>query len=72
MVTIDDAEVAAAMTELQTVGLAIGESGAAPLAALRALRGDSRASELREAVTVDETTRVLPIATEGRTSGVLR
>jgi diaminopropionate ammonia-lyase len=68
MVTVDDAEVAAAMAELQTIGLTIGESGAAPLAALRALTGEPGARELREAVGIDESTRALLIATEGKTS----
>ena len=68
-VTVDDAEVAAAVAELAAAGLAIGESGAAPLAALRALVNDPGASELREAVGIDGSTRVLLIATEGRTSG---
>lgn len=53
-VTVTDAEAAVAMDELTAAGLAIGESGAAPLAALRKLE-------------VDSATRVLLIATEGRT-----
>ena len=65
-VTVDDAEVADAMRELATAGLAIGESGAAPLAALRALMTDPAAAELRDAA-LDAGTRVLLIATEGRT-----
>src|SRR5690606_29718401 len=36
-VTVDEDEVQAAMRELAAAGMAIGESGAAPLAALRAL-----------------------------------
>ena len=57
-VTVDDAEAVSAQAELGRHGLLIGESGAAPLAALRQLAG----SELLE-----PQTRVLLIATEGRT-----
>ncbi len=53
-VTVNDDEVAAAMAQLADAGLTIGESGAAPLAALRRL---------------GETARVLLIATEGATAG---
>ncbi len=56
-VTVDDAQAAAAMRELAVAGLTIGESGAAPLAALRAGAGLGPAS------------RVLLIATEGATAG---
>jgi len=65
---VDDAEVAAAMRELAACGLEIGESGAAPLAALRALVGDPAAADLRDAVGLGADTRVLLIATEGRTA----
>jgi diaminopropionate ammonia-lyase len=54
MVTVDDAEVAAARAELAAFGLAIGESGAAPWAALRH---------------IDDIGRPLLIATEGPTGG---
>jgi diaminopropionate ammonia-lyase len=57
-VTVDDAQVEAAVAELAAAGLAIGESGAAPLAALRVL--------VREAPALAGE-RVLLIATEGRT-----
>lgn len=40
--TVSDAEVASAMRELAAAGLAIGDSGAAPLAALHALRAAPR------------------------------
>jgi diaminopropionate ammonia-lyase len=63
-VTVSDAEAAAAMRELAAAGLAIGDCGAAPLAALHALRSDPRCAALRELVTLD---RVLLIATEGPT-----
>jgi diaminopropionate ammonia-lyase len=55
-VTVDDAQAAAAVRELAAAGLAIGESGAAPLAALRVLG-------------LDPGGRVLLIATEGPTGG---
>jgi diaminopropionate ammonia-lyase len=54
-VTVTDGEVAAAMRELADAGLAIGESGAAPLAALQQL--DLAAGS-----------RVLLVATEGLTA----
>jgi diaminopropionate ammonia-lyase len=63
-VVVSDAETAAAMRELATAGLAIGDSGAAPLAALHALRSDPSAAALLDAVELD---RVLLIATEGPT-----
>jgi diaminopropionate ammonia-lyase len=66
-VTVDDAEADAAVAELAGAGLAIGESGAAPLAALRALVREPGCAGLREAVGLGTDTRVLLIATEGRT-----
>jgi diaminopropionate ammonia-lyase len=66
-VTVSDAETAAAMRELAAAGLAIGDSGAAPLAALRALRSDPACAPLRDAIALD---RVLLIATEGPTDPV--
>jgi diaminopropionate ammonia-lyase len=57
-VTVSDAEALAAQAELERHGMLIGESGAAPLAALWQLAG----SELLESES-----RVLLIATEGRT-----
>ena len=60
-VTVSDAQTRAAMRELAARGLAIGDSGAATLAALHKLREDA---ELRAAVRLD---RVLLIATEGPT-----
>jgi diaminopropionate ammonia-lyase len=57
-VTVDDDEAVRARDELERHGLLIGESGAAPLAALRQLAG----SEL-----LGPQTRILLIATEGRT-----
>jgi diaminopropionate ammonia-lyase len=66
-VTVSDAQTRAAMRELAARGLAIGDSGAAPLAALHALRADPACAGLREAVKLD---RVLLIATEGPTDPV--
>ncbi len=59
-VTVTDDQVRAAMDDLDRSGLTIGESGAAPLAALRVLAGQ-RSSLITAA------SRVLLIATEGRT-----
>jgi diaminopropionate ammonia-lyase len=55
-VVVTDDETRAAMAELEAQGLAIGESGAAPLAALRVLAAD-----------LSDASRVLLVATEGRT-----
>jgi diaminopropionate ammonia-lyase len=66
-VTISDAEVAAAVDELAATGFAIGESGAAPLAALRALVADEACAALRGVVGLHEASRVLLVATEGPT-----
>jgi diaminopropionate ammonia-lyase len=67
-VTVTDAEARSAMRELADAGLAIGESGAAPLAALRILATAPEASGLRRAIDLNASTRVLLIATEGRTA----
>jgi diaminopropionate ammonia-lyase len=69
-ITVDDGEVGDAMRELATAGLAIGDSGAAPLAALRALMTGPECTALREAVGVGAHSRVLLIATEGPTDPV--
>ena len=66
-VTVTDSEVAAAVAELAAVGLAIGESGAAPLAALRALATDDECAALRTVVGLGAESRVLLVATEGPT-----
>jgi diaminopropionate ammonia-lyase len=66
-VTVGDAEVHAAMGELADAGLAIGDSGAAPLAALRALATEAGCAPLRESIGLGPATRVLLIATEGVT-----
>jgi diaminopropionate ammonia-lyase len=66
-VAISDDEADAAVRELAAGGLTIGESGAAPLAGLRALQSDERCRELREHLAIDRHTRVLLLATEGAT-----
>jgi diaminopropionate ammonia-lyase len=67
-VTVTDAEAADAMRELAGTGLAIGECGAAALAALRVLAGDPDCTALRRAIDLGADSRVLLIATEGRTA----
>jgi diaminopropionate ammonia-lyase len=67
MITVDDDGARAAMRELAEAGLTIGESGAAPLAALQALISDPECSALRESVSLGRDSRVLLIATEGPT-----
>jgi diaminopropionate ammonia-lyase len=66
-VTVDDPEIHQAMRELAGHGLAIGDCGAAPLAALRRLMGDPDGQPLRTAVRLGGTSRVLFVATEGPT-----
>ena len=66
-VCVSDAESAAAMRELAALGFAIGDCGAAPLAALRALMGEPEGAELREAAGLARGARVLLVATEGVT-----
>jgi diaminopropionate ammonia-lyase len=66
-VTVSDDEANAAMRELSAYSLSIGESGAAPLAGLRALQTDDDCRALREHLEVDARTRALLIATEGTT-----
>jgi len=65
--TVSDAEAQAAMRELADAGLAIGDCGAAPLAALRILVGDPDCSALRAAVGLSPASRALLVATEGPT-----
>lgn len=69
-VTVTDDEADGAMRELDANGLTIGESGAAPLAGLRALQSDEECRRLREHLEINARTRVLLIATE-RTTGAL-
>jgi diaminopropionate ammonia-lyase len=66
-VTVTDEEARAAQRELADAGLEIGESGAAPLAALRTLAIAVEASELRRTIGLRGSTRILLLATEGRT-----
>jgi diaminopropionate ammonia-lyase len=66
-VTISDNEADTAVRELFANGLTIGESGAAPLAGLRALQNDQDCRGLREHLATGRRTRVLLIATEGLT-----
>ncbi|MDT7713210.1 MAG: diaminopropionate ammonia-lyase, partial [Pseudonocardiales bacterium] len=66
-VTVSDEEVQPAMRELAGAGLEIGDSGAAPLAALRALVTEWQCMALRDAVALSEASRVVLIATEGPT-----
>jgi diaminopropionate ammonia-lyase len=66
-VTVEDEEARAAMRQLAAAGLAIGDSGAASLAALRALTIDPAFAELREAIGLDDARGVLLVATEGPT-----
>lgn len=66
-VTVTDDQTTAAMGELAVAGLTIGESGAAPLAGLRALYDDADGRALWAHLGIDEGTRVVLIATEGPT-----
>ena len=67
-VTITDDEADAGVRELSAAGVTIGESGAAPLAGLRALQNDEDCRELREHLEINWQTRVLLVATEGATA----
>lgn len=71
-VAVSDAEVDAAVHELGVAGFAIGESGAAPLAALRALATEVECAPLRDALCLGRRTRVLLVATEGPTGAPAR
>jgi diaminopropionate ammonia-lyase len=64
---VDDGEAHAAMRELASLGYAIGDCGAAPLAALRALATEPECAALRKTVELGPATRVALIATEGPT-----
>lgn len=66
-VVVGEEEASAAVSEMARAGLAIGESGAAPLAALRALASDPECAALRDVVGLGPESRVLLIATEGPT-----
>jgi diaminopropionate ammonia-lyase len=66
-IAVSDGEAHAAMRELAAAGMAIGDCGAAAVAALRALLGEEACRELREAAGLGEGSRVVLIATEGVT-----
>ncbi len=66
-ITVTDAEAHESMRELAAGGLAIGDCGAAPLAALRALATEDDCAALRATINLSATTRVLLVATEGPT-----
>ena len=66
-VTVGDEEAHAAMRELAAAGMAIGDCGAAAVAALRALLDEEACRDLREAAGLGERSRVVLIATEGVT-----
>jgi diaminopropionate ammonia-lyase len=66
-IAVADAEAHAAMRELAALGLAIGDCGAATLAALRALATEPACAGLRAAVGLGRRSRVALIATEGPT-----
>ena len=66
-IAVSDAEAHTAMRELAAAGLRIGDCGAAPLAALRALMTDPACAALRDAAELDADARVALIATEGVT-----
>lgn len=69
-VTVGDGEAHAAMRELADAGLEIGDCGAAPLAALRALASEDECRALREALGMGPGSRVALVATEGATDPV--
>jgi diaminopropionate ammonia-lyase len=66
-ISVTDDEAAAAMNEVSAAGLAIGESGAAALAGLRALQTDPCCFGLRDRLGVGRRTRALRVASEGIT-----
>lgn len=66
-ITVTDLEVHASMRELAAAGFAIGNCGAASLAALRALVSSPACAALREMVALGRASRVLLLATEGPT-----
>ncbi len=66
-VTIDDDEAHREMRYLAEQNLAIGDCGAATLAALRALTTDERCTELRAACEIGADSTMLCVATEGAT-----
>ena len=69
-VAIADDESRAAMRDLAALGIVAGDSGAAPLAALRALMRDPDCAELARAAGLGPASRVLVVSTEGATDPV--
>jgi threonine dehydratase len=68
-ITVDDAEAQAAMRELAEAKVAIGESGAAPLAAPSVV-ADPECSAVRKSLPLAPDSRALLVATEGPTDPV--
>ncbi|MEQ4304283.1 pyridoxal-phosphate dependent enzyme [Plantactinospora sp. B6F1] len=68
--TVTDAEVTVAMSDLAGWGMRIGDCGAATLAGLRRLVSDPDCARLRTALDVDVRTRVVCLGTEGPTDPV--
>lgn len=66
-IVVDDPETHAAMRYLAQAGLAIGDCGAAPVAALRRLVDDPDCAGLRDLAGLGPASRVVLIATEGPT-----
>jgi diaminopropionate ammonia-lyase len=66
-ISVTDPQVHQAMRDLAGWGLAIGDCGAAPLAALRALLSGESGRPLRELTGLGPDSRVLLLATEGVT-----
>jgi diaminopropionate ammonia-lyase len=69
-VVISDEESHAAMRDLAALGIVAGDSGAAPLAALRALMRDPECAALARTAGLGTASRVLLISTEGATDPV--
>lgn len=67
---IDDHRARQAMRELAAVGVTAGETGAAGLGGLLALLVTPDAGAMRQAPSINETTRVLLLSTEGATDPV--
>ena len=73
MLTVTDAEATPRCVSSLGAGLVVGDCGAAPLAALRALASEPECAELREAVGLGAQSRVVLVASEGSDrSGGLR
>jgi diaminopropionate ammonia-lyase len=69
-VVIADDEARVAMRDLAAIGIVAGDSGAAPLAALRALVRDPECAALARAAGLGPAGRVLMVSTEGATDPV--